>query len=90
MITLNKTPGMGTGTEQGTPAPKITPRPSYPLVGHRKGLRMNDLVTLASAIFILSLEGGTAHEGCGWTPEACRKSQAKHGRGDDCAVHPWL
>lgn len=41
--------------------PKITPRPWYPLVGHREGLRSNDLVTLASALFILSLEGGTAH-----------------------------
>lgn len=38
-----------------------TPRPWYPLVGHRSGLRMNDLVTLASAFAILKLEGGTAH-----------------------------
>ena len=36
--------------------------PWYPLVGHRPGLRMNDLSTLASAIFILALEGGTAHQ----------------------------
>lgn len=61
MITLNKTPGMGMGTEQGTPLPKITPRPWYPLVGHREGLRANDLVTLASAFWILGNEGGTAH-----------------------------
>lgn len=36
-------------------------RPWYPLVGHREGLRANDLVSLASALFILALEGGTAH-----------------------------
>ena len=69
MISLSKTPGMSMGTEQGTPAPKITPRPWYPLVGHREGLRMNNPVTLASAIFILSLEGGTAHQsGCDGIP----------------------
>lgn len=38
-----------------------TPRPWYPLMGHREGLRRNDPVTLASALFILALEGGTAH-----------------------------
>lgn len=38
-----------------------TPRPWYPLVGHRDGLRANDLVSLASAFWILALEGGTAH-----------------------------
>lgn len=43
---------------------KQTPRPWYPLMGHRSGLRANDLVTLASALFVLSLEGGTAHQGC--------------------------
>lgn len=37
------------------------PRPWYPLVGHRRGLRANDLVTLASAFVILANEGGTAH-----------------------------
>ena len=26
---------------------------------------------------------------CAWTPEACHRSQEKHGRGDDCPVHPW-
>lgn len=26
---------------------------------------------------------------CGWTAKACRASQAKHGRGDDCPDHPW-
>ena len=35
--------------------------PWYPIVGHREGLRANDPVTLASALFILALEGGTAH-----------------------------
>ena len=36
-------------------------RPWYPLVGHREGLRANDPVSFASALFILALEGGTAH-----------------------------
>ena len=26
---------------------------------------------------------------CAWTAEACRKSQAKHDRDDDCLLHPW-
>jgi hypothetical protein len=38
-----------------------TSTPWYPLVGHREGLRSNDLITLASAFWILALEGGTAH-----------------------------
>lgn len=47
-----------------TPTPRTTTRrPWYPLVGHRQGLRSNDLVTLASALWILALEGGTAHIG---------------------------
>lgn len=25
---------------------------------------------------------------CAWTPEACHRSQAAHGRGDDCPTHP--
>lgn len=33
-------------------------RPWYPLIGHREGLRMNDLVTLASALFVECLERG--------------------------------
>jgi len=37
-----------------------TPRPWYPLMSHRNGLRANDLVSLASALWILALEGGTA------------------------------
>ena len=36
-------------------------RPWYPLLNHRPGLRANDLVSLASALFVLALEGGTAH-----------------------------
>jgi hypothetical protein len=40
---------------------KANARPWYPIMGHREGLRMNDLVTLASAFSILALEGGTAH-----------------------------
>jgi hypothetical protein len=35
--------------------------PWYPLVGHRQGLRANDLVTLSSAFWLLMNEGGTAH-----------------------------
>lgn len=46
-------------------ADRSTARPNalpwYPLMGHREGLRRNDPVTLASALFILALEGGTAH-----------------------------
>lgn len=38
-----------------------TVRPWYPLVGHRDGLRANDLISLASALFVLALEGGTAY-----------------------------
>lgn len=38
-----------------------TRRPWYPLVGHREGLRANDLITLASAFWIISQSGGTAH-----------------------------
>ena len=40
--------------------PDMIKRPYYPLIGHRDGLRANDLVTLASAFWILALEGGTA------------------------------
>lgn len=57
-ITLAKTPGMGTGTEQGTPTPRMVRRPWYPLVGHRQGLRANDLTTLASALWVECLERG--------------------------------
>lgn len=39
-----------------------TLRPWYPLMAHRDGLRRNDLVTLGSALFVLALEGGTAHK----------------------------
>lgn len=60
-ITLAKTPGMGTGTEHSTPTPRTVRRPWYPLVGHRRGLRANDLTTLASALWVLALEDGTAH-----------------------------
>lgn len=35
-----------------------TLRPWYPLIGHREGLRANDLISLASAFFIDCLEGG--------------------------------
>jgi hypothetical protein len=35
-----------------------TLRPWYPLVGHREGLGRNDLVTLASALFVECLERG--------------------------------
>lgn len=61
-LTLAKIPGMGTGTEHAPTTPRTTTRrPWYPLVGHRQGLRANDLVTLASALWVLALEGGTAH-----------------------------
>lgn len=35
--------------------------PLRPLCTHRDGLRRNDLITLASALFIISLHGGTGH-----------------------------
>lgn len=49
------------------PTPASTPRtqdrrPWYPLHGHRSGLRANDLGTLASALWILALHGGTAYK----------------------------
>lgn len=37
-----------------------TPRPLYPLVGHRAGLRANDLVSLASALWIEANERGAS------------------------------
>jgi len=40
--------------DDARPARPVTRRPAYPLVGHRRGLRMNDLVTLASAFWITS------------------------------------
>lgn len=61
MITLTK-PSDSTPLTTTEQAPTSTPRrPWYPLVGHRRGLRSNDLVTLASALFVLAIEGGTAH-----------------------------
>ncbi len=35
--------------------------PSYPLYGHREGLRVNDMISLHSALVILAMNGGTAH-----------------------------
>lgn len=55
-LTLDKITDM-----DSTPAPTprtITRLPWYPLVGHRSGLRANDLVTLASALWIECLERG--------------------------------
>ena len=40
---------------------KANALPWYPIMGHREGLRMNDLVTLHSAFVILGYHGGTAH-----------------------------
>lgn len=45
------------------PTPASTPRtqdrrPWYPLVGHRSGLRRNDLTVLASALWVECLERG--------------------------------
>lgn len=57
-LTLDKTPGRGTGTEHA-PTPRMVGRlPWYPLVGHRIGLRSNDLTTLASAFWVECLERG--------------------------------
>lgn len=48
-------------TPDKIPGQAATRHPWYPLVGHRDGLRMNDLVSLASAFWILANDGGTAH-----------------------------
>lgn len=40
------------------PTPRGTRLPWYPLVGHRSGLRRNDLTTLASALWLEALERG--------------------------------
>lgn len=60
----NSIPELATPTESGlayrrSQSPR---RPWYPLVGHREGLRRNDMITLHSALFILALEGGTVHQ----------------------------
>ena len=55
-------------------ATKRNPLPRYPLMSHRKGLRKNDLTYLASAFWILALEGGTAqpvHD-----PDTCKACAA--------------
>lgn len=52
---------------------------SYP-IGMVASLRRNNLRALHLAI---------QSSVCGWTPEACRRSQRIHGRGDDCGWHPW-
>lgn len=79
-ITLDKIPGMGTGTEQGTPTTRTVRRPWYPLVGHRQGLRRNDMTTLASALWILGNEGGTAHYGhCDGIPgQGCGRCEGRN------------
>lgn len=59
MTTLKQGQSINLSTGQVTQSP--TRLPAYPLMGHREGLRMNDLVTLASAFWIISIEGGTAH-----------------------------
>jgi hypothetical protein len=60
-VTLSKV-----SDQVGTPVRiKVSTRreryPWYPLYGHRSGLRANDPVSLASAFWIMALEGGTAH-----------------------------
>ncbi len=47
-----------------TPPTSIPPTriPYYPLVGHRSGLKANDLVTLASAFWIYCNETGTLYQ----------------------------
>jgi hypothetical protein len=64
MVTLSKVGTEATMDVMGLAYPPVTRtvrRPWYPLVGHRDGLRRNDMITLASALFILALEGGTAY-----------------------------
>lgn len=59
-VSLDKVPGQGHTSRYATEP--VTRRPWYPLVGHRDGLRKNDMVTLASAFWILANEGGCAHQ----------------------------
>lgn len=67
-VSLDKIPGQGHTSRHATePAPRL---PYYPLVGHRAGLRRNDLGTLASALWILANAGGTAHMSCEWALQA--------------------
>lgn len=61
LLSATTTPGEDTLQSRRLNASARRQRPWYPLVGHRDGLRANDLVTLASALFVLALEGGTAH-----------------------------
>jgi hypothetical protein len=61
VITLTKPSDSTPTPTEHAPTGTLPRRPWYPLVGHRRGLRSNDLVALASALWILALEGGTAH-----------------------------
>lgn len=80
MITLTK-PSDSTPTTTTEQGPKIMAprRPWYPLVGHRKGLYANDLVTLASALWVLALEGGTAHLGHDLYEARCSATTGQQG-----------
>lgn len=56
---INLSTGQVTRSSQSQTAKLV---PWYPLVGHRDGLRANDLVTLASAFWIYALETGTLYQ----------------------------
>jgi hypothetical protein len=56
-VSLLKPVGVEYAPETATQA-RLTPV-GAPLYGHRYGLRMNDPVTLHSALWILALRGGT-------------------------------
>lgn len=71
--TINLTTGVVTRSDQRS---EII---SFP-TGMVAALRRNNLRALHLAI---------QDSVCGWTPEACHRSQAAHGRGDDCGWHPW-
>lgn len=62
-VSLDKIDGMGTGVEDAPSLTRPNALPLYPLYGHREGLRRNCTVTLASALWLLALAGGTAHLG---------------------------
>lgn len=68
MITLSKITDNTPLTMIPTPNPYRVRRPWYPLMAHRRPLRDNHLTALQSALWVLALEGGTAHLSANLTP----------------------
>lgn len=76
---INLTTGVVTRRDWNPESAHHTDRITYP-TGVSLALRRNNLRALHLAIL---------DSVCAWTPEACHRSQAAHGRGDDCGWHPW-